>query len=76
LGTESAGDFLAQLHHACVGFGLVVGEGHIRIVQEAQDIGPALMQAQEEVMADAGGACRGGFQTRPYNRQRRDDACP
>jgi len=56
LGTESAGDFLAQLHHACVGFGLVVGEGHIRIVQEAQDIGPALMQAQEEVMADAGGA--------------------
>jgi hypothetical protein len=50
---NSAGDFLPQLHHACVGFGLVVGEGHIRIVQEAQDVAPALMQAQEEVMADA-----------------------
>jgi hypothetical protein len=30
-----------------------VGEGHTRVVQKPQHLTPALMQAQEEVMADA-----------------------
>jgi hypothetical protein len=30
-----------------------VAEGHTRIVQKPQHVAPALMQAQEEVMADA-----------------------
>src|ERR1700704_5403476 len=53
LGTESAGDFLAQLHHPGVAFGLVVGEGHVRIVQKPQYVVPALVEAPEEIMADA-----------------------
>src|SRR5882757_2217714 len=36
--TEAAGDFLLDLHHAPVAFGLIVGEGHGRINQEAQDV--------------------------------------
>jgi hypothetical protein len=53
LGTESARDFLPQLHHACVAFSVVVGEGHIRIVQKPQHVGPAQIEAPEQVMADA-----------------------
>ena len=49
----SAGDFLPQLHHARVTFGLIVGEGHIGIVQKPQYIVPAQLEAQEEIMADA-----------------------
>src|SRR6516165_5436739 len=36
--TEAAGDFLLDLHHAGVAFGLIVGEGHGRIVEEAQNV--------------------------------------
>ena len=53
LSAESAGDFLPQLHHARVAFGLVVGKGHVRIVQKPQYAVPALLEAQEEIMADA-----------------------
>jgi hypothetical protein len=35
--SEAAGDFLTKLHHAPVAFGLIVGEGHGEIVEEAQD---------------------------------------
>ena len=49
----SAGDFLPQLHHARVAFGLIVGEGHIGIVQKPQHVVPALLEAQEKIVADA-----------------------
>ena len=53
LSAEAAGDFLPQLHHADVGFGLVVCEGHIRIVQELQHVVPAFFEAQEKIVAGA-----------------------
>ena len=49
-GPEAAGDFLAQFHHAQVALGLVVGEGHSRVGEEAQGLVPALMQAQGEIV--------------------------
>jgi hypothetical protein len=36
--TEAAGDFLFDLHHASIAFGLIVGEGHGRIVEKAQSV--------------------------------------
>ena len=38
LATEAAGDFLLDLHHAHVAFGLIVAEGHGRIVEKAQGV--------------------------------------
>ena len=35
---KAAGDFLPQLHHAPVALGLIVGEGHRRIVKKAQRV--------------------------------------
>jgi hypothetical protein len=52
LRTES-GDLLPQLHHARSAFGLIVGERHIRIAQEAQHIVPVLLEAHEQIVADA-----------------------
>src|SRR3954468_8675268 len=50
---EAAGDFLPDLHHAPVALGLIVGEGHGGIVQEAQHVVLAGAEAQEEIMAGA-----------------------
>ena len=50
-GAEAAGDFLSQLHHAQVALGLIVGEGHLRVGEEAQRLVSAPMQAQGEVVA-------------------------
>jgi hypothetical protein len=36
--TETAGDFLFELHHAKVAFGLIVGEGHVGVGQEPQGV--------------------------------------
>src|SRR5215831_12794746 len=49
--TEAAGDFLLDLHHAGVAFGLIVGEGHGRIVEEAQNVLFAICEAQEKIMS-------------------------
>ena len=50
LSTESAGDFLPQLHHAGIAFGLIVGEGHDEGVNLAgQQINPG--QQADSAMA-------------------------
>jgi hypothetical protein len=48
---EAAGDFLFDLHHAHVAFGLIVGEGPIRIGEEAQDVRPAAGETQEKIVS-------------------------
>src|SRR5271166_2835489 len=48
---KAAGDFLPKLHHAPVAFGLIVGEGNRRIVQEAQRVLFARCETQEEIMS-------------------------
>lgn len=35
---ETAGDFLFELHHPQVTFGLIVGEGHVGVGQEPQGV--------------------------------------
>src|SRR3954466_549226 len=50
---EAAGDFLPDLHHAPVALGLIVGEGHGGIVQEAQHVVLAGAEAQKEIVAGA-----------------------
>src|SRR3954454_19891071 len=50
---KAAGDFLPDLHHAPIALGLIVGEGHGGIVQEAQHVVLAGAEAQEEIMAGA-----------------------
>jgi hypothetical protein len=47
---EAPRDFLPQLR---IAFGLGIGEGHIRIAQEAQYIVPTPMEAQQEIVPDA-----------------------
>ena len=42
---------MLDLHHACVAFGLIVGEGHGEIVEEAQDVLFATCEAQEQIMS-------------------------
>jgi hypothetical protein len=37
-GAESSRDFHAQLHHAQVPFGLIVGEGNCQVRKEPQDV--------------------------------------
>ena len=49
--SKAAGDFLAELHHAPVAFGLIVGEGNGRIVKEAQCVFFACCEAQEEIVS-------------------------
>ena len=63
LGAKSAGDLLAQFHHAPILLGQVVGEGHAGIGQEAQNVVLAGAQAQQEVMANSsrGTATASGF---------------
>src|SRR6266478_8855226 len=48
---KAAGDFLTELHHAPVAFGLVVGEGNSSIVKEAQRVLFARREAQEEIVS-------------------------
>ena len=50
--TEATGDFLPQLHHAGIAFGLIIGEGHVRIVQKPQHVAPALIETEEKIVAD------------------------
>src|SRR3954453_16091290 len=50
---EAAGDFLPDLDHAPVALGLIVGEGHGGIVQEAQHVVLAGAEAQKEIVAGA-----------------------
>ena len=51
LAAEAAGDFLLEFHHAPVLLGLIVGEGHVKIVDKAQYVVAAGFQTQGEVMA-------------------------
>ena len=48
---KAAGDFLTELNHAPVAFGLVVGEGNSRVVKEAQCVFFARCEAQEEIVS-------------------------
>src|SRR5208283_2244396 len=53
LGAKAAGDLLLQLHHPTIAFGLVVGERHGGIGQEAEHILFAGAQTKQEVMTHA-----------------------
>jgi hypothetical protein len=57
--TEAAGDFLLDLHHAGVAFGLIVGEGHGRIVEEAQNVLFSICETQEKIMSGSPGRLPG-----------------
>ena len=48
---EAAGDFLLELRHADVAFGLVVVEGHAQVGDEAQDLIAVLVQAPDQVVS-------------------------
>lgn len=58
---EPAGDFLLDLHHAAVAFGLIVSEGNGRVVEEAQRILLARREAQEEIVPGAAGRATAMF---------------
>ena len=51
--SEPAGDFLPQFHHAGVPLGLIIGERNIEVGQEPQDVSFAIVEAQQQVVADA-----------------------
>jgi len=50
-GSEAAGDFLSQFHHAQVALGLIVGEGDLRVDKEAQRLVAVSVQAQGKIVA-------------------------
>ena len=50
-GAEGARDFHAQLHHAQVPFGLIVGEGDCKVGDESQDVILVVAQADEQIVA-------------------------
>ena len=50
-GAERSRDFHANLHHAQVLFGLIVGEGDREVGDEPQDVIAVVTQSQEQVMA-------------------------
>lgn len=52
LSAEAPRDFLFDLHHAQVLFGLVIGEGNCGIGQEPQDGVLMGLQPQEQIMSD------------------------
>ena len=49
-GAEATGDLHPQLHHADVLLCLVVGEGHIEILGEAQHVGFTVTQAAQQIV--------------------------
>src|ERR1700677_5309166 len=49
---ETAGDFLLELHHSAVAFGLVVGERDIGVGKEAQHGSLVADETQGEVVSD------------------------
>ncbi len=48
-GAESAGDFLLDLDHADVAFGLVVSEGDMGVLEESQNGELVLLKAEQKV---------------------------
>src|SRR4029077_572639 len=48
---ESAGDLLFDLHHAAIAFSLIVGEGDVGIVEEAEDVLLTAGEAQEKIVS-------------------------
>ncbi len=50
-GAESSQDLHAQLHHAQVPFGLIVGKGDCEVRKEPQDVIAVVTQADDQVMA-------------------------
>ena len=50
-GERKPPEILPKLHHAPVAFGLIVGEGNRRIVEEAQGVLFACCKTQEEIMS-------------------------
>ena len=50
-GAEGSRDFHAQLHHAQVPFGLIVGEGNCEVRKEPQDVITVVAQADQKVVA-------------------------
>ena len=53
LGAEATGDFLAQLGHSEVTFGLIVRKRRARVGEESQASLLVLAEAEREVMTDA-----------------------
>ncbi len=47
---ETPRDLHAHFHHAQVLFGLIVGEGDVKIRKEPQDVAAEVPQANEEIM--------------------------
>ena len=47
-GAEVSRDFHAQLHHAQVPFGLIVGEGNCEVRKEPQDVITVVVQADQK----------------------------
>jgi hypothetical protein len=50
----AAGDFLLDLRRAAVAFGLIVGEGHIRIAEKAKDVLFAGCKTRDEIVSGPG----------------------
>jgi hypothetical protein len=50
-GVESSRDLHAQLHHAQVPFGLIVGKGDCEVLEEPLDVIAVVTQADKQVMA-------------------------
>ena len=50
IGAETTGNFLLDIGHAKVAFGLVVVEGNAQVGEEAQDLAAVLAQSPNEVV--------------------------
>ena len=50
IGVKTTGDFLLELGHSQVAFGLVVVEGNAQVGEEAQDLIAVLAQSPNEVV--------------------------
>ena len=60
--TEATGHSLLDFHHAAVAFGLIVGEGHIRIAEKAQRVlGWTPRSNEEAIVATATSLVRLGL---------------
>ena len=50
-GAEGSRDLHAQLHHAQVPFGLIVGEGNCEVRKESKDVIAVVAQADQKIVA-------------------------